>query len=108
MKNHIAEHKTNHAEDTHHHLLEDAQALLVATAHVAEEKVADARKRLVATVEKARETWEVVQEKAVAGVKAGDKTIRQHPYSSLGVALGIGALFGYLISRRSGKQRGQS
>jgi ElaB/YqjD/DUF883 family membrane-anchored ribosome-binding protein len=107
MKNNTAEHKPNHAEDNHH-LLEDAQALLVATAHVAEEKVADARKRLVATVEKARQTWEVVQEKAVAGVKAGDKTIRKHPYTSLGVALGIGAMLGYYLSRRSGKQNGQS
>lgn len=97
-------------KDTHHtqhveteNLLEDAQALLTATAHVAEEKVADARKRLTAALEKGRETWKTVQEKAVAGAKATDQVIRENPYRSIGVALGVGALFGYLLARRNSK-----
>jgi ElaB/YqjD/DUF883 family membrane-anchored ribosome-binding protein len=83
--------------------MEDAQALLSATAHVAEEKVAEARKRLTAAIEKGKETWENVQEKAVAGAKATDQVIREHPYRALGVALGVGALVGYLLSRRNSK-----
>jgi ElaB/YqjD/DUF883 family membrane-anchored ribosome-binding protein len=83
------------------HLLEDAQALLSATAHVAEEKVVEARKRLAAAVEKGREAWNTVQEKAIAGARATDQTIRDHPYQSIGVAFGVGILVGFLLSRRN-------
>jgi ElaB/YqjD/DUF883 family membrane-anchored ribosome-binding protein len=94
----------NHTQNAEaEHLLEDAQALLTATAHVAEEKVAEARKRLMAAIEKGREVWEDVQEKAVAGAKATDQVSRDNPYRSLGIALGVGALLGYLISRRGAK-----
>jgi ElaB/YqjD/DUF883 family membrane-anchored ribosome-binding protein len=100
MKTHHTAHKTTQAEDVGEHLLEDAQALLAATAHVAEEKVVEARKRLTAAVEKGKEAWENVQEKAIAGAKATDQVIRDNPYKSLGVAFGIGALVGYLLRRR--------
>ena len=94
----------NHTQNAEtEHLLEDAQVLLTATAHVAEEKVAEARKRLMAAIEKGREAWEGVQEKAVAGAKATDRVIRDNPYRSLGIAVGVGALLGYLISRRGAK-----
>ena len=82
-------------------LAADAQALLAATTDVAGEKVAEARKRLTAALEKGRETWESVQEKAVEGAKATDQVIREHPYQALGVAFGIGALVGFLVSRRN-------
>jgi ElaB/YqjD/DUF883 family membrane-anchored ribosome-binding protein len=93
--------KTNIAHVENEHLLEDAQALLAATAHVAEEKVVEARKRLAAAIDKGKETWNAVQEKAVASAKATDQVIRDHPYQAIGVALGIGALIGFLISRRN-------
>lgn len=83
------------------HIVEDARALLAATAHVAEEKVVEARKRLAAALERGREVWNDVQEKAVAVAKATDKVIRDHPYQSIGVAFGIGALIGFLLSRRN-------
>jgi ElaB/YqjD/DUF883 family membrane-anchored ribosome-binding protein len=82
-------------------LAEDAQALLAATTDVAGEKVAEARKRLTAAIEKGRETWNNVQEKAIDGAKAADQVIRDHPYQSIGVALGVGALLGFLLSRRN-------
>jgi ElaB/YqjD/DUF883 family membrane-anchored ribosome-binding protein len=97
----MKKHTTTHPETQH--LVEDAQALLTATAHVAEEKVAEARKRLEAAIEKAKATWESVQESALAGAKATDRVIRENPYRSLGVALGVGAIIGYLLSRRGGK-----
>jgi ElaB/YqjD/DUF883 family membrane-anchored ribosome-binding protein len=98
---------TNNIMNTHattnepEHLVEDAQALLAATAHVAEAKVVEARKRLTAAIDKGRETWNAVQEKAVAGAKATDQVIRDHPYQAIGVALGVGALIGFLLSRRN-------
>jgi ElaB/YqjD/DUF883 family membrane-anchored ribosome-binding protein len=100
MKTHNATHRTGHNEEAGEHLLEDAKELLAATAHVAEEKVVEARKRLGAAIEKGRETWQAVQEKAVAGAKATDQVIRENPYKSLGVALGVGVIIGYLLRRR--------
>jgi len=93
-------HKPNHTEEVGEHLMEDAQALLSATAHVAEEKVVEARKRLTAAIEKGREAWNTVQEKAIAGAKATDQVIRDNPYKALGIALGVGAIIGYLLRRR--------
>jgi ElaB/YqjD/DUF883 family membrane-anchored ribosome-binding protein len=99
MKTHTT-HKAHQTEEVGEHLLEDAQALLSATAHVAEEKVVEARKRLTAAIEKGKETWTSVQEKAIAGAKATDQVIRDNPYKALAVALGVGAVIGYLLRRR--------
>jgi ElaB/YqjD/DUF883 family membrane-anchored ribosome-binding protein len=74
--------------------------LLAATTHVAEEKVVEARRRLMAAIEKGKETWNNVQEKAIAGAKATDQVIRDNPYKTLGVALGVGVIIGYLLRRR--------
>ncbi|HEY1172166.1 MAG TPA: DUF883 family protein [Verrucomicrobiae bacterium] len=82
-------------------LAEDARALLAATADVAEERVVAARKRITAVLDKGKDAIEHVQDQAVAGVKAADKTIRAHPYESIGIALGVGALIGYLLARRN-------
>jgi ElaB/YqjD/DUF883 family membrane-anchored ribosome-binding protein len=100
MKTH-ASHRTYQPEEVGEHLMEDAQALLAATAHVAEEKVVEARKRLTAAIEKGKETWNTVQEKAMAGAKATDQVIRDNPYKALGIALGVGGLIGYLLRRRN-------
>jgi len=93
MKKHMEQHDVQS-------LAEDAQALLHATTDVAGEKVAEARRRLSAAIERGKETWENVQERAVAGAKATDQVIRDHPYQSIGIAFGVGALIGFLLSRR--------
>jgi ElaB/YqjD/DUF883 family membrane-anchored ribosome-binding protein len=89
------------AQSEAENLIEDAQALLSATHQVAEEKVVEARKRLACAIEKSKEAWSAVQEKAIASAKATDKVIRANPYQSVGVALGVGAVVGYLLGRRS-------
>ena len=81
-------------------LAEDARALMAATADVAGEKVGDARKRLAAALERAKEIAGNVRDKAVAGAKATDEAVREHPYQAIGIALGVGALIGFLVSRR--------
>lgn len=82
-------------------LAEDARALLSATAEVAEDKVVAARERLSQALERGREAWDTVQDRAVAGAKATDKAIRTHPYQSIGIAFGLGALVGFLLTRRN-------
>jgi len=78
-------------------LAEDARTLLAATAQVAEQKVVDARKRVMSALEQG---WEAVSEKTMAGCRATDDAIREHPYQALGTALGVGALVGFLLARR--------
>lgn len=85
-------------------LMEDAKALMTATANVAEEKVVEARRRLAAALDRCKdaglEAWENIQDKAVAGARAADATVRQYPYQSLGIAFGLGAVIGFLLRRR--------
>jgi len=81
-------------------LAEDARALVAATADVAEDKVSEARKRLAAALERGKEIAGRVREKAVEGAKAADTAVREHPYQAIGIAFGVGALLGYLVSRR--------
>lgn len=82
-------------------LAEDAKALITATGHVADEKVAEARKRLEAALEKGRDTWEDIQARAHESIKTADASIRENPYPTIGIAFGVGALIGFLISRRN-------
>lgn len=81
-------------------LAEDARALMTATADVAGEKVGDARKRLAAALERAKEIASTVRDKAVAGAKATDVAVHEHPYQAIAVGVGVGVLVGYLLGRR--------
>jgi ElaB/YqjD/DUF883 family membrane-anchored ribosome-binding protein len=81
-------------------VMRDAEDLLKATAGDAGEKVKEVRSRLAAAMESARATCERVQDKTVQAAKATDHAIREHPYESIGIALGVGLLVGVLIGRR--------
>jgi len=58
------------------------------------------RMRLSSAIESAKATYHRLEEKAVAGAKATDKVIREHPYESLGIAFGLGLLVGVLVTRK--------
>lgn len=81
-------------------LADDARALMAATADVAGEKVSEARQRLAAALERGKEVYGRVREKAVAGAKVADQAVHEHPYQAIGIAFGVGALIGYLVTRR--------
>jgi ElaB/YqjD/DUF883 family membrane-anchored ribosome-binding protein len=81
-------------------LAEDAHALLTATADVAGEKVGEARKRLAAALENAKQIGGRVRDRAVAGAKATDAAVHEHPYQAIAIGVGVGVLIGYLVSRR--------
>ena len=81
-------------------LAEDARALMTATADVAGEKVGEARKRLAAALERAKQIAATVRDKAVAGAKATDEAVHEHPYKAIAIGVGVGAILGFLIARR--------
>jgi len=81
-------------------LSHDAEAMLQATAGQTGEKMAELRKKLTSALESAKTTCNQLEEKAIAGAKVADQTIREHPYESMGVAFGVGLLIGVLVGRR--------
>jgi len=83
-------------------LAEDARALMAATADVAEEKVVEARKRLGVALDGSKRILGRVRERAAEGARAADETVHEHPYESIGIALAVGALVGFLLGRRNG------
>lgn len=71
------------------------------TAVQASEKMEEARAKLNSALEAAKETYSKFQDKTVAVAKATDSALREYPYSSLGIAFGIGLLIGVLMNSRS-------
>ncbi|KAB2671604.1 MAG: DUF883 domain-containing protein [Verrucomicrobia bacterium] len=86
-----------------HLLVRDTEELLAATADQAGDKVKELRKRLTAALESAKDTAVDLEERAIESVKEGarstDRVIRDHPYESIGIALGVGLLLGVVLTR---------
>jgi ElaB/YqjD/DUF883 family membrane-anchored ribosome-binding protein len=81
-------------------LVADSEDLLHATKDAAGEKAHEVRERLNEALESAKRNCRRLEEKAVEGAKVADKTIREHPYQSIGVAFGVGLLIGVLVTRK--------
>ena len=81
-------------------LAEDVNEVMEATETETGEKVKELRARLAAAVEAAKAAAQRLEEKTVAAAKATDRTIREHPYTSIGIAFGVGLLIGVLAARR--------
>ena len=81
-------------------IVEDASALMAATADVPGEKVSEVRRRLAKALDSAKEMAGRVRDKAVAGVKATDEAVHEHPYHAIAIGIGVGAILGYLVARQ--------
>ena len=81
-------------------VVHDGEELLKAGASELSEGGMAARERLSAALDAARETRRKLEERAIAGAKATDRVIREHPYESIGIAFGVGMLLGVLINRK--------
>jgi ElaB/YqjD/DUF883 family membrane-anchored ribosome-binding protein len=91
----------NQDKDSTGAVAEHAQALLEATKDAAGEKVSAVRERLSSALAAARDTYESVEEYSVAKAKAADKYVHANPYQTAAMAFGLGALVGYIFSRRN-------
>ncbi|MSU63998.1 MAG: DUF883 domain-containing protein [Pedosphaera sp.] len=81
-------------------VVQDAEDLMKATAGEVTDKAKAARDRLAGALESARDTCTRLEERAVAGAKAADRVVREHPYQSIGIAFGVGILIGVLVGKR--------
>jgi ElaB/YqjD/DUF883 family membrane-anchored ribosome-binding protein len=85
-------------------LVSDTDDLLKATAGDLSEKAKEARARVSRGLDRAKQSMDELQvqglESARAAMKQADSTIRDHPYESIGLALGIGLVIGSLLRRK--------
>jgi ElaB/YqjD/DUF883 family membrane-anchored ribosome-binding protein len=81
-------------------VVQDGEELLKAGAEDLSQRGMAAREKLSAALEVAKETQRRIQERAIAGARAADTMVREHPYQAIGIAFGVGLLIGVLASRR--------
>jgi ElaB/YqjD/DUF883 family membrane-anchored ribosome-binding protein len=94
--------KQRNVENELDSLAERARALLSATSDIADEKVEQAREALHELLDAGSGVYSRARESAVAGAKIADKRVRENPYQAVGIALGIGAVLGFLVGRSRG------
>jgi len=82
----------------------DAEALLHATKDDMSEKARETRARLLSALDKAKANYQDVKAEGLGAAEEAlskaDKTIRAHPYESIGIAFGVGVLLGALLLRK--------
>ena len=81
-------------------LAADARALMIATADVCGDEVAEARTRLAAALEDGKQFYGRARGTTLDGARAADHALRNNPYQALALALGVGALIGFLAGRK--------
>ena len=78
-------------------LADDVEHLVkVSSANLGEES----KEQLITAVQRVKNRCERLKTQAIAGAKATDHAIRMHPYTSLGIAVGVGFLLGALVNSR--------
>lgn len=84
-------------------VVDDAEALLKATANQAGEKVQEARARATQSLGAARERLAEMQHGAMRqaqeAIQSGDEYVHSHPWQAVGIAAGVGLLIGLLLRR---------
>lgn len=85
-------------------VIADAEELLKATAGQAGDKMAELRAktadRIAGLKIKLAEAETAVMEKAKQSCRAADDYVQDNPWQAVGVAVGVGFLFGLLVGRR--------
>ncbi len=87
-------------------LADHARALLSATTDSAEDHIKEARVRLLSFLDSGKSMTNRFRDNAAERTRACDLALHENPYLAIGIAAGIGALFGYLAVRecRSGRR----
>lgn len=85
-------------------VVSDAEEILRATAGVAGEKMTDLRERVGERLRDAKlriaDAEALLVDKTKAAARATDDYVNENPWQAVGVAAGIGFLFGIIIGRR--------
>jgi ElaB/YqjD/DUF883 family membrane-anchored ribosome-binding protein len=79
------------------------ESLMERSGEQVRESAGDLRDLLVHARDRGAEWYGDVRDKTVEKVKAADAVVRDNPYRSIGIALGVGALVGFVASCRHGR-----
>jgi ElaB/YqjD/DUF883 family membrane-anchored ribosome-binding protein len=83
-------------------LVAEAQGMMVeSVSESSAEAMENLRERFAAAQERFLAVCDATKVKIVAGVKRADTRIRDNPYQSLAIALGVGVVVGVLATRRN-------
>jgi ElaB/YqjD/DUF883 family membrane-anchored ribosome-binding protein len=83
-------------------LMAEAEAMLAGpVAEQASSKISDLKDRLQDARDRLGDAYNSARRNVIAGAKYTDETIREYPYYSIGIALGLGLLLGALVRRSS-------
>ncbi len=81
-------------------LMAEAEAMISGpVAEQSSSRLTDIKNRLEGAREQLGDFYTKARKNVIAGAKVTDQTIREYPYYSIGVALGVGVLLGALIRR---------
>lgn len=86
-------------------LLHEAEQALASTTGEAGEKFDELRKRLRSALNSGRYSLEQLRQDAVRRAQQADRLVRENPYYAVGLAAGVGAVIGLLVSRCSHSSR---
>ena len=81
------------------HLADHARALIAATADAAEDHVKEARDSLSRALDSGKSLTTRWRDQATAQTRACARVVHENPYQAIGIAIGLGALLGYLAVR---------
>lgn len=82
-------------------LVADAEKMVGdSVAEHSEEAIGALRQRYEAAQERLADLYEGTKKRVVAGAKYADEAIREKPYQSMAVAVGVGLVVGVLLGRR--------
>lgn len=113
-----ASHYSHHPQSTHpmsartetdtselKSLLREAEKALSRTSGDAGEKFDELRERLRDALSDSRFSLENIRDETVRRAKQADQIVRNNPYYAAGIAAGIGALIGIIVSRSCSSSR---
>ena len=77
--------------------------LIDTTADLAEDNIRELFDRITAALDHGKEIYDDVHDDVIEKVKTADHAVRNKPYQVMGIALGIGAIVGFLVSCRNSR-----
>lgn len=78
-------------------VMDDARHVLAATSDLKDRTVSEARYHLESAIDRLRDTVQRMEHLAVDRARDTDACIRRHPYASIALAVGVGALLGRIL-----------
>ncbi|HTL67419.1 MAG TPA: DUF883 family protein [Lacunisphaera sp.] len=86
-------------------LIHEAEQVLGRSAQDAGGRIDDLRNRLRDVLQDGRHSLERLRGQAMQRARQADQLVRDNPYYAIGVAAGVGALIGVLVSRACNSSR---